>query len=105
MGMRGQGDWILLCCHSIFMYRWELSNREQKASDMGERGANRRTKQEDGMQCVVEGLVLGMGSVPPVLRGRLTDCKCTGAWSCQEESSLVGFTFLEKYSAEIEEVL
>ena len=87
------------------MYRWELSSREQKASDTGERGANRRAKQKDGMQCVVEGLVLGIGSVPPVLRGRLTDCKCTGAWSYQEESSLVGFTFLEKYSAEIEEVL
>lgn len=40
------------------MYRWELSGREQKTSDMEEKGANRRTKQEDGMQCVVEELVL-----------------------------------------------
>lgn len=58
MGTRGQGNSILFCCHSIFMYRWELSGREQKTSDMDEKGANRRTKQEDGMQCVVQGLVL-----------------------------------------------
>lgn len=51
------------------------------------------------------GTGLGIGSVPPVVRGRKTECKCAGAWSYQEESSLVGFTFLENYPAESEEVL
>lgn len=58
MGARGQGNSVSFCCHSIFMCRWELSGREQKTNDMEEKGANHRTKQEDGMQCVVEGLVL-----------------------------------------------
>ena len=73
--MRGQGDSVLFSCHSIFMYRWELSGRDQETSGVEERGANRRTKQEDGQRSVVEGLVLGLGSTPPVVRGRMTECK------------------------------
>lgn len=72
---------------------------------MEERGVNRRPKQEDGQKCVVEGLVLGIGSTPPEVRGRMTECKHTGSWSYQEQSSVAGFTFLEKYLAESEEAL
>lgn len=59
-------------------------------------GVKPLTKQEDGMQCTVEGLDLGTSTIPPVVRGGTAERGGTGAWSYQKESSLVSFTFSGK---------